>query len=58
MVGSVDENFVDNLEESWDVFNLPVHHPLLFRVVRPHNLAEEFDASYVHVWTLQDVLKL
>ena len=58
MISSVDENFVEYLEESGDIFNLPVYHPLMFRVIRPHNLTCEFDTPYVHVRTLQDMLKL
>ena len=58
MVRGIDKNFIDNLEESRDIFHLPVGHPLLFRVVRPHGLAHKFDASYIHIGTLQDMLKL
>ena len=50
MVRSINENFVDDLEKSRDILDLPVHHPLLFRVVCPHDLAREFDTPYVHVW--------
>lgn len=58
MVCGIDENFVDNFEESRDIFDLSVDHPLLLRVVRPHNLTHKFDASYVHIRALQDMLKL
>lgn len=58
MVRGINDNFVYNLEESRDIFHLPVGHPLLFGVVCPHYLTYEFDASYVHIRTFQDMLEL
>jgi hypothetical protein len=58
VVGSVDQNFVNYLEETWYVFDVTVYHALILRVICPGHLRDRLKATNVSIRTLQDVLDL
>jgi hypothetical protein len=58
VVGSVDKNFVNNLVETWHVFDVTVYHALILRVIRPDRLCDGLNAPNIGIRTLQDVLDL
>lgn len=58
VISCVDQNFVDNLEETRDIFNLSVHHTFGIRVKRPHGLGDSLYAANVRIGSLEDMLDL
>lgn len=58
VICGVDEDFVDDLEETRHVFDLSVYHTIGSLVVGPHELCDSFYAPNVRIWAFQDVLEL
>jgi len=58
VVSGIDENLVDNLEETRDIFDLLVYHTLCIRVKCPHNLCDGLYAADIRVRSLEDMFNL
>ena len=58
VISCVDQNLIDNLEETRDIFNLSVHHTFGIRVKRPHGLGDSLYAANVRIGSLEDMLDL
>jgi hypothetical protein len=58
VVGGVDEDLVDDLEETGDEGDLAVDHALRLVVVGPHELGVGLDAADVGIGALEDVFDL
>lgn len=58
VIGRVDEDFINNLEESRDVLDLAMDHALVVGIISPHCLGDGFYTSNVGIGSLENVLQL
>ena len=56
IISCIDENFVHNLIETRDVFNVSIDHPVTFRVKSPHSLSYHFYTSNIRIGSFEDML--
>ena len=57
VVGRIDNNLIYYLEEARYVLDVPLHHTLGIRVIRPDILGYELHAADVRVWTFENMLQ-
>jgi hypothetical protein len=58
VVSSVDKDFIHNLQETWHIRHIALHHSFAANIVCPHWLSNRFDASDVGIRAFQDMLML
>ena len=58
VVGCVDQNLVDYLEEAGNILDVPLDHAFRDRVIRPNMLRYKLHAANVRVWPLENVFQL
>lgn len=47
VIGRIDKNFIDYLEEAWNVLDVPLNHAFRVRVIRPNVLRHGLHATNV-----------
>lgn len=58
VVRRVDKNFINDLEETRNVFHLAMHHAFCVRIIGPHCLSYRFHTTDVRIRSFQDVFQL
>jgi hypothetical protein len=58
VIGGIDKNLINYLEEAWNVLDVPLDHPFRIRVIRPDMLGHELYATNVRVWAFENVFQL
>jgi hypothetical protein len=58
VIGGIDKNLINYLEEAWNVLDVPLDHAFRIRVIRPDVLCYKLNATNVRVWAFEDVFQL
>ena len=58
IIGSIDENFVYDLEKARHVFDFSMDHPFGIRIVGPKSLRDSLNASNVWIRSFKNMLQL
>lgn len=58
VIGGIDKNLINYLEEARNVLDIPLDHTFRIRVIRPDVLSYELYATNVRVWAFENVFQL
>lgn len=58
IIGGIHQYLINNLEETWNVSDVAVDHPLRVRIISPHRLCDVLNASNVRIWSFQYMFQL